>query len=99
MKQTQPSNLIRQFVIRADVDQRLNEIAKKYKIGPQTMLEKMVLDWNQEPPKIETNEPPRPIVHYMSDAMWEVLESGKRMQEQKRQYEEQQRQQQKETKP
>ena len=82
---------MKQFVIRADVDQRLNEIAKQYRIAPQSMLEKIIMAWTEKPVVHEPNEPPRPITHHMSDYMWEVLESGKRMQEQKRLYEEQQR--------
>ena len=89
MKQTQPSNVIRQFVIRADVDQRLNEIAKLYRIGPQSMLERMIMEYDKEPEVIEV-EPLPPIQHPMSEAIWQVLESGRRMNEQKAAYEQQQ---------
>ena len=91
MRQTQPSNVIRQFVIRADVDRRLNEIAKLYRIGPQSMLERMILSWDKKPEVIEPEQPMQ-IKHHLSEGVWQILDAGRRMNEQKAQYEQQQQQ-------
>ena len=89
MRNQQPRNLIKQFVIRADVDARLEQIAKQYRIAPQSMLERMIMEYDKEPEVIEV-EPLPPIQHPMSEAIWQVLESGRRMNEQKAAYEQQQ---------
>ena len=91
MKQTRPSNVIRQFVISATADQRLNEIAKLYRIGPQSMLEKIIMAWNEKPEVIEP-APPMQIKHHLSEGVWQILDAGRRMNEQKAAYAQQQQQ-------
>ena len=91
MKQTRPSNVIRQFVISANADDRLNEIAKQYRIAPQSMLEKMVMAWNQKPEVIEPEQPMQ-IKHHLSEGVWQILDAGRRMNEAKTAYAQQQQQ-------